>query len=64
MSITSDQTFLKETIAPLDAIDWRDLPAEPISVLKGITIEDVEGRLRPEHFELWRDYLSKNSLPF
>lgn len=60
MSNSSAQIVGKQTIAPLDAVDWRTGLKLPVPITPGLNIEDVTGRLRPENFELWRDYLSKD----
>ena len=49
----------KMTILPLHHCDWRWQLAVPIGIGTDVTVENVEGIFRPEHFELWSDYVPK-----
>src|SRR6266481_717214 len=50
-------TYNKMTIVPLHYCDQR--LTVPIGVGTDLTVENVEGILRPEHFDLWSDYVPK-----
>jgi hypothetical protein len=47
----------KMTILPLHYCDWN--LHVPIKLADDLTVENVEGLLQPENFELWRDYITK-----
>ena len=47
----------KMTILPLHYCDWR--LKVPARIDADLTVENVDGFLRPELFDLWRDFLSK-----
>jgi hypothetical protein len=49
--------YNKMTILPLHYCDRR--LTVPIGVGTDLTVENVEGLLRPEHFDLWSDYVPK-----
>ncbi|HWW16832.1 MAG TPA: hypothetical protein VN310_19380 [Candidatus Dormibacteraeota bacterium] len=50
-------TYNKMTILPLHYCDRRlNLP---IGIGVDLTVESIEGLLRPDNFELWRDYVTK-----
>ncbi len=49
--------YNKMTILPLHDCDQR--VTVPIGVGTDLTVENVEGILRPEHFDLWSDYVPK-----
>ncbi len=58
MNIASQPEMSKVTIAPLDYVKV-GMVKTPVRIIDGISIEDVSGQIRPQHFDLWRDYLSQ-----
>lgn len=58
MNSISQPEMSKVTIAPLDYVKV-GMVKTPVLITDGVSLEDVSGQLRPQHFDLWRDYLSQ-----
>jgi hypothetical protein len=51
--------YNKMTIMPLHYFERNRPLSLPIGLGIDLTVEEIEGLLKPEHFDLWRDYVPK-----
>jgi hypothetical protein len=51
--------YNKMTVLPLRYCYRQEQFSLPIGLGTDLTVENVEGLIRPEHFDLWRDYIPK-----
>jgi hypothetical protein len=57
VNANSKTNFSKVTIVPLDWV--QETLRVPVSLIDSVAIDDTKGSLKPEHFELWREHISK-----
>ena len=58
MTISSEPLANKGTVVPIQYCSWQMDLKSPYKISDSITVENVEGLFKPEHFKLWKEYVS------